>query len=441
MCGLILAPKEYAFRAVERAMDRMGYRGLNNQRGLSTWGDWRLGHVRLPIQYQDQGGMQPFSSGDALTAFVGEFLNHRGEGEFSFLNKMLRSNDLWSFHQADGFWSVVSIRHRGDAWVLTDHLGIKPLYWWPQHGIVCSEIEPMFELEPRPGVDKVYLSNCIKFGYDYSGRTPWKGIHQLPPGKLLKLPQQEVLPYWDWSLVPGRPGDLRNLLDLAIHNRLISDREVSLLLSGGLDSSIIYYSLQSQGFSVRSFSIENGESEFLPAEVQLLPEQAPASLEEAAKIMQAPLDLGSLLPQIRLSRALRDSGAYVCLSGDGADELFGGYSRAQDYDSQASDIFCELPYYHLPRLDRVMMRETIELRSPYLAPSVIAAALRTPRELRTSKQSLKEAYKGLVPEAILNRKKHPLKSQEVLQGGLQYRQRLLEAFLHAHNAKYDTPSF
>jgi hypothetical protein len=117
------------------------------------------------------------------------------------------------------------------------------------------------------------------------------------------------------------------------------------------------------------------------------------------------------------------------MTGDGADEVFGGYRRASEYDSQWSDVFCELPYYHLPRLDRVMMRETIELRSPFLAPAVVAHGLSLPRELRTQKQALKRAFKGLVPDRIINRPKHPLKTEAVKTGGIGYRQQLVEAFM------------
>ena len=66
-----------------------------------------------------------------------------------------------------------------------------------------------------------------------------------------------------------------------------------------------------------------------------------------------------------MSLSVKKLGFFNVLTGDGADELFGGYSRAKDYDSQLSDVFCELPFYHLPKLDRTMMRSTVELRAPF----------------------------------------------------------------------------
>ena len=427
MCGLILAPDRYSESAVRAAMFRMDYRGKDGLSGLVSTGGWRLGHVRLAIQDLSDQAAQPFVDRGGYTAFVGEFFSSGGLSEQDYLSQLLTQED---FSKVDGFWALARIAGT-EAFVCTDHLGIKPLYIWPKHQIVCSELAPMFALEPAPAFDKTYLSNCIKFGYDFSGRTPYQGIWQVAPGTKVGWTHGasglSSYRYWDWDAVPGAPEDLKALVDQSICNRLISDRPVALLLSGGLDSSIIYYSLLAAGKSIQAFSVENGESEFLPAGVTPLP-LAKIGSSEALFIMQAPLDLGSLVPQIQLARAVSQQGYNVVMTGDGADELFGGYRRAAEYDSQYSDTFCELPYYHLPRLDRVMMRSTIELRSPFLAPSVVAAALRTPRSERTAKQALKRAYQGVVPDRILAREKHPLKTPAVIQGGLSYRQQLVEEF-------------
>lgn len=426
MCGLILAPRKYWDVDIERALNVMAYRGDGEPGHLRVerYKDWALGHVRLAIQDRSPRGNQPSRRTDSVIAFVGEFFGIELD-ELDFLDYALA--DETRFHRFDGFWAAAKINSSYGPEVYTDHLGIKPLYYWPKFNIVCSEIEPMFALEPRPPLDPVYLSNCIKFGYDYSGRTPYEGIEQLPPGTCLNLNTGTKRTYWKWHLVPQPEYCLRELVTKAVANRLIGQLPVALLLSGGLDSSIIYYVLQEMGRPIQTFSIENGESEFLPPGTRML-QPSDVSEYEAMKIMQAPLDLGSMVPQVSLARAVKEAGFHVCMTGDGADEVFGGYSRAQVYDSQYSDVFCELPYYHLPRLDRVMMRSTIELRSPFLAPQVIAFGLRLPHGYRTSKQALKYAFKSLVPTPILERKKHPLKTQAVIQGGQIYRQNLVEEF-------------
>lgn len=424
MCGLILAPSRYTDDQIDQALNRMAYRGADNLRGIEGEGRWKIGHIRLAIQDRAYGH-QPFHGAGRLTAFVGELFTHDGDEQL-YVSRLVQNETL--FHQADGFWAIASVSGN-QASIFTDHLGIKPLYYWPQYSIVCSEIEPMFALQPQPPLDEIYLSNCIKFGYDYSGRTPYEGIVQLAPGMRLDLspgvgPSTRI--YWHWHLVPNGEN-LRTKVETAVANRLIGERPVALLLSGGLDSSIIYHILRYRGADVTAFSVENGESEFLPDDVKIL-DLPPVAVNEALGVLKAPLDLGSMVPQVQLARAVAQAGFNVCLSGDGADEVFGGYKRSQIYDSQRSDVFCELPYYHLPRLDRVMMASTIELRSPFLAPQVIAHGLRLPWEVRHQKDALKHAFRGFVPNRIIDRPKHPLKTPEVIRGGLEYRQKLVNQF-------------
>ena len=436
MCGLILAPEKYAFK-VNDALDHMSYRGKEGRSVVECKHKWVLGHNRLAIQDLTDEGKQPFTHQGTMMAFVGEVFNHNGGGEKNALIEAFASPQYDKFHSLDGFWAFAAVQSFG-AKVFTDHLGIKPLYHWAEFNIVCSELDPMFCLEQRPALDEVYLSNCIKFGYDYSGRTPYEGISQIAPGTVLEMNIYGISnfkKYWKWDRVKVENGRaFKTEIDKAIMNRLVSDREVALLLSGGLDSSIIYYSLREQGQTqIRCFSVENGESEYLPEGVTPLVVE-PVPLREAVEIMQAPLDLGSLIPQIQLARALKDMDINVCLTGDGADELFGGYTRARFYDSQASDIFCELPYYHLPRLDRVMMRSTVELRSPFLSPTIVAMALKIPYEYRTMKQVLKASYGPILPKSIVDRPKLPLKTEAVINGGLTYRQQLVQEFRNAKSS-------
>ena len=430
MCGLIMA-KGYTEGQIRSAMSHMGYRGKDGKKGVSFRGGWALGHVRLAIQDLSDYSDQPLTGSDFSLAYVGELFGTSGRVELDLIHDTFDSQGPKGFQSMDGFWSIATIHNDGHAQAFTDYLGQKPLYVWEDKDIVCSEIEPMFLLQTPPEWDEVYFANVIKFGYDCTGRTPYQGIRQLAPGTVVHFtPRDEVFdyPYWSWDYVENiSPAYFHRLFHKATMDRLVGDREVALLLSGGLDSSIIYYVLQDAGVAVKSFSIENGETEFLPEGVELLKTE-PVDMLQALAAMQVPVDLGSMIPQYQLGLALKKAGFNVCLSGDGADELFGGYRRAMEYDSQASDVFMELPYYHLPRLDRVMMRHTVELRSPFLNPHIVKLALRLPYSQRTEKQFLKQVFKGVVPDRILERKKHPLKTTAVIEGGIQYRKQLVEIF-------------
>lgn len=435
MCGLILAPSRHALK-MDAALQAMNYRGQPDKfpAQFMTMGKWTIGHTRLAIQDLSPMGMQPFLTSSRMIAFVGEIMNHYDRGEQAVLKDALESIDFAGFHALDGFWSIVETDGK-EASAFTDHTGVKPLYYWPEHGIVCSEIRPMFELVPPPPLNRSYLQMLTRHGLSDSWDTPWIGIYQVPPGTRLQMNGDGTFlmqRYWHWNLVPTpwQPSleDVRDTVSNAIGAWTLSDLPVALLLSGGIDSSIIYYVLKARGFDPRCFSAPNNESHFLPPGIAEL-SMPPVLPEEAVRVMQSPQDLGSLLPQIQLARAVAAEGFHVCLSGDGADEAFGGYSRSGFYDSQVFDLEVELPIWHLPRLDRVMMRSTIELRSPFLSPSVMALARKLPREWRTDKWALRKAFKGLVPDEILERAKKPLKSAQMKEGGEHYRAMLLDHFL------------
>mgnify|MGYP005998768051 FL=1 len=153
-----------------------------------------------------------------------------------------------------------------------------------------------------------------------------------------------------------------------------------MLLSGGLDSTLTFKIAQELGANLKVFHVENEEKYMFLQAVDNHPYEELItelpSMIDAVKAMQSPSDAGSLLPQYVLGAAVKKKGYHVTLSGDGADELFGGYRRAKEYDSQYSDVFVELPYWHLPRLDRVMMKHTVEHRTPFLAPEIVKYALR-----------------------------------------------------------------
>ena len=187
-----------------------------------------------------------------------------------------------------------------------------------------------------------------------------------------------------------------------------------MLLSGGLDSTLTFKIAKDIGANLKVFHIDNNEKKsFLEAigdhPYEKLINKYPGTVE-AVTAMQSPSDAGSLLPQYALGASIKEKGYHVTLSGDGADELFGGYRRAKEYDSQHSDVFIELPFWHLPRLDRIMMKHTIEHRTPFLAPEIIAYALSLPWSKRTEKQELKRIAKGIVSDNIINQPKKPLKS-------------------------------
>lgn len=418
--------------------------------------DLWFGHVRLPIQDLSHDADQPITRGDVTVLLGGEILNYGSleplvTSDTRVLASLLSSSLKLetTLRMLEGFWSIVVHDERdGTVSAIVDYLAKRPLYYRRLDDQVClisSELDPLLVVEPADNWDRAHLAAVRKWGYCPDDTTPFDGISSIPPGCLLRIPVAR-------SGIPGaprihrydrlrpRPLSLRRSVEDAVASRMISDRPVSMLLSGGLDSTIIYQIARKHRPDLKVFHVDNGESEFLNdldftgSDVETIPLSA-ATIDEAVAAHQSPVDLGSVLPQLCLARSVAARGYHVALSGDGADELFGGYRRAMSYDSQGSDIFHELVHYHLPRLDRVMMSQTIELRCPFLERSVIETALTIPWSERRMKEVLRRTFSDLVPESILNRAKRPLKHPDLLEDRAQHQLRYFETFVRLYASR------
>jgi len=295
-----------------------------------------------------------------------------------------------------------------------------------------------------------------KWGYNKDNRTPVKTIKRILPNILYSYNIASPLfdktfgPYyrtWESPIPELIDADYETHMEWlwdkmfeSVGNRLVSKNyPISLLISGGLDSSIIAGVLNEMKAKVTWFSIENGETPFvndlsahLSTPVNFLEYDMDSSKNALIYKLwnETPVDLGSVIPQYHLFEAVKKNSGYrIVLSGDGSDELFGGYSRIHDYDSQQSDVFEELTYYHLPRLDKMSMAHTLELRSPFLNLDIVRFALHLPIEWRTDKKILKDTFGPMLPDSIVNRKKEALKNPEIKEDKLKYRQKAVDLFL------------
>lgn len=419
MCGFIAGKDLY--QDLSQVIEHMSYRGLPGYKGykrFGTHGEFQFAHYSLPFVNLDPAVcIQPIDS-EPPALFVGEIFNYADFGYQTdiecAIEEFWKDDKLFNaFHNFDGFWSFVTM-YGGNIIAATDYLAQKPIYYRTDMEVLASEIDVLARLAPVSR-DEVFMSNTLKWGYSPDPRTPWNEIKQVPPGHYYYKGQ--VHEYWDWNKVPCT--DLRTDLLRATELRLGGQRDVAVLLSGGLDSTIIYGLIKQLGREVTAVHVDNAEKGFANLALHLGDTMHHVKLDdvtdyEALIVHQSPVDLGSVKPQIAMAKKLRELGFYAVMTGDGADELFGGYRRAKEYDSQMSDMFCELPYYHLPKIDRTMMRYTIETRSPFLAPSVCKYAMNTPYvERNGEKKVLKQTFADIVPPEILNRDKHPLKTNAI----------------------------
>lgn len=429
MCGIVAA---LGNRDVSGALALLKHRGVRSK--IHTTEAGSVGHVRLPIVGLSEAFDQPVREGKWVIAFVGEVLDFRDERPSDVCDLPLVV-ESWlrdgphGLTSNDGFWAVVALdTDRNRLHVLCDYLAQKPMYYRTDMPAVASEPDALASMGPVTP-DEVYMAAVLKWGYcPDTTRTPYSEMKHVLPGEHVILFEngqafREIVD--PLTPVAYTPQMMRNEIEGAVRRRVTSsDVPVALLLSGGLDSSIVYSIARKHG-RVRPYYVRekhDGRTDVLTREEKniesLLRPGDPATTEvewgtvsiaDGLAAMQEPVDLGSLLPQLALSETVQED---VCLTGDGADELFGGYGRAMRYDSQYSDIFQEMVAWHLPRLDRVMMRNCVEIRSPFLARQVVQGAMALPYEERRAKIFLRRLFRDQLAD-IADTPKAPLRTKEI----------------------------
>ena len=246
-------------------------------------------------------------------------------------------------------------RHTRSVWLVRDRMGQKPLYWTHTPDGTLAWASELRSLRPVPGIqwspDPTAAQALLLWEYIPSPLTPWKHIRKLPPGGRLHFDgTQPSVDRWYVPPVPkgGRGGNhaqwaksVRGSLQVAVLQRLRADVEVGGLLSGGLDSTFVCSlaqgtlprPLQSFGVSIRSPGFDEGpHARAAAASIGTFHRQIPVDPAHLNTLSQAvfahmdePLADSSLLPTWRLMDAVREAGLKCVVSGDGADELFGGY--------------------------------------------------------------------------------------------------------------------
>lgn len=429
MCGIHIYHKDFDHSC------SVDHRGIESSQ--IEWGDYVFKHVSLPLQSwstKSSEYIQPIKiTNDLYLLYNGEIFNFRKFGiyksDLEYLKKFFENgfNEklLIEMNRWDGFWSIVLLdKNKNECIMFTDPLGKKQLYY--SHKGICSEIRPLIMNEWT----LEYNEKC--FG---TSNTPFFGVHRILPNVIYKWDIRFPMPYVylrDYFRLKG--GTLKNdifeMMEESVKLRTINKMDsVTLFLSGGLDSSIIMFHLLNRMINVEYLTIENGEDEtyikLLEARFGIKVKRIKLNkklLSNAIHSYEHPIDYGSLLPQYCLTKAASNR---VILTGDGADELFGGYSRAMREDTYMYDVMMELPYYHHIRLDRVGMAFTKEIRSPFLSTDLIRYTMNLPYHIRLGEEDdrvqktlLKKTYQKHLPKEIVNRVKEPLRMNGIKDNGI-----------------------
>ncbi|HLK01225.1 MAG TPA: asparagine synthase-related protein [Streptosporangiaceae bacterium] len=457
MCGIALAvgtdPDAAGF---QRMISTLAPRGeideVRCEPGLLA------GTRRLPIVARHQA-VQPWPSPDGrwLLCFNGEIYNApelraeltargvtlRGGGDTEILLEAFRVWGQEVVRRLRGEYAFAIVeRATGLCYLARDPLGVKPLYW------------------TRPG-RCLYLASEVKALTHLGTR-----IREVPPGNhgwAVRDSDPVLSAYWSPPADETALDDpdlaakmIRFALEDSIRVRVDTDLTVGVILSGGLDSALTLLHVRQMHPDCVAFTVGAPGSEDLaysrrltsdlgvPHEViELRPRDLRLSdAREAVRTCELTEygDIINAAVSVPLFRRVRERGVKVVLTGDGSDELFGGYDMYHQIDPEdAQRLFLHkirnLCRTELQRVDRASMGSTVEARVPFLDPALVSLAMRIPVTLKwrdgQEKWILRRAFADLLPDYIRMRPKNPMSHSS----GLHERVRLYKPwFARAHRS-------
>ncbi len=382
MCGIVgmLHPEQ---DGPDPAMAMAAVASLHH-RGPDAGGTWQdvvagiwLGHRRLAVIGLGAGGAQPMHSrcGRYVLSYNGEIYNYRelaaalgedpddGGDTRVLLESLARRGIEDTLVSANGMFAfALWDRERRELVLARDRAGEKPLYYgrFGRRLVFGSQPRALIALlDSTPSIDRAALASYFRYAYVPEPTSIFEGVAKLPPGTWLRcggdarLVTSKPKVYWSLDTVAGMrptsgPGDetrqeaLHDALRAAVARRMIADVPLGAFLSGGIDSSLMVALMQAESdrpvktFSIGFDDIEYDESPYATAVARHLgtvhhntlvtAADALAVVPEMAAIYDEPFADSSQIP-MRLVADVARSDVVCAISGDGGDELFGGYVR------------------------------------------------------------------------------------------------------------------
>ncbi|WP_147804878.1 asparagine synthase B [Alkalicoccus halolimnae] len=434
MCGIFAMTGTINNEKMDRVLASMTHRGPD-EGSDKKMESFHLGHQRLSIVGVNHG-KQPISNADESKWIVvnGEIYNYRQlqrdlpsdtayltESDSELALKWYEKEGASSVRRMDGMFGYVIVDNENETFMAArDTLGIKPLYYGKDQAgnmVFASEVKTLYVV-----TDDV---NEFPAGHYY---TPEEGFVSY---RKINLPADEEI--YDEKDVPQMLAGIRRELGEAVEKRLMADVEVGVLLSGGLDSSLIAkiaHEKRKTSNPMKSFCVGSEGSE----DVLRAREVAEEIGTEHYEYIYTEKELVEALPEVIYHLESYDSSLVrsaipsyfvsklaaehvkVILSGEGADELFSGYSylkeinNTKELNEELLRIINTLHNINLQRADRMSMAHSLELRVPFLDLQLIEYALKIPSQLKLGEDEiekwiLRKAYDGELADNIIWRSK------------------------------------
>lgn len=414
MCGLLLLHGPNADSRLLECLNKLRHRGPDD-RVMWSLGSTSLGFTRLAINGFGNIGRQPYHHGNLTGAFNGEIYNHLELSHEHLLPSTCDTHVILPLFEIygpriidrlDGFYAGVILNlESNEVFCFRDHIGKKPLFIGHSQTemFISSEFKAFdsidwFELLPC-GVTRVNLNNGL--------RTT-----------LAK------------HFVPRVETGVVDLFEKAVRKRMPQPHQpVGVFLSGGLDSSLVagfvsrirddavYFTLgdtddldqQAVKAVVDSLGLNNLHVVPLPSD-----EQIPSLLKAVVYATESynPSIVSNGLATYLLANAAHEAGIKVVLTGDGADELFGGYHFFRYYDKwkeTRNQLINDMHFTELRRLDMSCMAHSVEARCPFLDREIRGFSdgldFHEMYDDLNNKVTLRRSFKGIIPQQILYRRK------------------------------------
>jgi asparagine synthase (glutamine-hydrolysing) len=389
MCGILATigelNKNISNDEFQTALSLQAHRGPNDM-GFETFHGNRLGHTRLSIMDLSDSGHQPMYSDCQKVALIfnGEIYNFKelrstlgqegvlftSQSDTEVLLKSYLHYGIACIEQFIGMFAFIIVDQRFEhdcTYVVRDRLGIKPLFYYKNEDsyIFSSEVKSILALAKQKfPLNKKTVSSYFSYRYSILDETFFEGIQNLTPGSYLHISNQGTTQHKYWQLADFVDQDedkgeayylkrVDELLHSAIKYRMISDVPFGAYLSGGVDSSLITAIMSKYTKQpIKTYTIgfaEEGYNEFDFADsvaklyqtdhkaINLNATEYFDTLNKLVAYKDAPLSVPNEVPLYLMSKELKKD-ITVVLSGEGADEIFGGYGRifrsSDDFENQ-----------------------------------------------------------------------------------------------------------
>lgn len=402
MCGFFASNDPSITKDSEDIINsRLAFRGPDGQSGMVFHKDWKLYHSRLSIIAPVEKFSQPFFSktGNVLV-FNGEILNFRElsikynidqtDSDTEALNELL-SIDGFDINELEGFFAFARFNRQGDiTHCARDRFGVKPLYFHKRGDYIsisseASALSDLFKLDyEESALEEYKVFRAPVFSGSY-----FKDIQTVEPGTCLisgtffDCKSYFTNNYINESEVSNK---IHNTILDSLKSRLISDVPVGLLYSGGIDSNLLNEVCEEKlqkftgGFSgdydlelARNNNNSNHDNTIL---VEVSREKFKKRFFEMTKLRKEPLSVPNEVILSFLAEKWANMGGKVLISGEAADEFFGGYDRIYGWALRAEnfeidkflEFYCYVPIDKIP--DRIVKEvndffEPLQSMSPF----------------------------------------------------------------------------